>query len=130
MSLVVHVLNRKYFEIFFYFAIHVTTSSFHSSGERKGGSGKSTTAMHVAIGLLRLGYRVGTIDLDARQGTFTRYMANRFEYIGRHKLPLPSLFISRLKIQSRHRRRARTGRSRFLYDGHRRIAPCYRFYRH
>ncbi|MCB1550567.1 MAG: AAA family ATPase [Alphaproteobacteria bacterium] len=59
-------------------------------GNEKGGSGKSTTAMHVAIGLLRLGYRVGTIDLDARQGTFTRYMANRFEYIGRHKLPLPS----------------------------------------
>lgn len=59
-------------------------------GNEKGGSGKSTTAMHVAIGLLRLGYRVGTIDLDARQGTFTRYMANRFEYIARHKADLPS----------------------------------------
>lgn len=59
-------------------------------GNEKGGSGKSTTAMHVAIGLLRLGYRVGSIDLDARQGTLTRYMANRFEYIARHKLSLPS----------------------------------------
>lgn len=59
-------------------------------GNVKGGSGKSTTAMHVAIGLIRLGYRVGTIDLDARQGSFTRYMANRFENIARHKLPLPS----------------------------------------
>ncbi|MDY0029312.1 MAG: division plane positioning ATPase MipZ [Pseudobdellovibrionaceae bacterium] len=59
-------------------------------GNEKGGSGKSTTAMHVAIGLLRLGYLVGSIDLDARQGTFTRYMANRFEYIARHKLALPS----------------------------------------
>ncbi|HNQ92253.1 MAG TPA: division plane positioning ATPase MipZ [Alphaproteobacteria bacterium] len=59
-------------------------------GNEKGGSGKSTTAMHVAIGLLRLGYRVGSIDLDARQGTFTRYMANRFEYVARHKLELPS----------------------------------------
>jgi chromosome partitioning protein len=27
-------------------------------GNEKGGSGKSTTAMHVAVGLLRLGYRV------------------------------------------------------------------------
>ncbi len=59
-------------------------------GNEKGGSGKSTTAMHVSIGLLRLGYRVGTIDLDARQGTFTRYMANRFEYIARNKLAMPS----------------------------------------
>jgi len=59
-------------------------------GNEKGGSGKSTTAMHVAIGLLRLGYRVGSIDLDARQGTFTRYMANRFEYVAHHKLELPS----------------------------------------
>ncbi len=59
-------------------------------GNEKGGSGKSTTAMHVAIGLMRLGYRVGSIDLDARQGTLTRYMANRFETVTRDKLDLPS----------------------------------------
>jgi chromosome partitioning protein len=58
-------------------------------GNEKGGSGKSTTAMHVAIGLLRLGYRVGSIDLDARQGTFSHYMANRFEYSIHHHLSLP-----------------------------------------
>ena len=58
-------------------------------GNEKGGSGKSTTAMHVAIGLLRLGYRVGSIDLDARQGTFSRYMANRFEYAAQEKINLP-----------------------------------------
>jgi chromosome partitioning protein len=58
-------------------------------GNEKGGSGKSTTAMHVAIGLLRLGYRVGSIDLDARQGTFSHYMANRFDYSTHHKLSLP-----------------------------------------
>ena len=34
-------------------------------GNEKGGSGKSTVAMHIAIGLLRLGYKVGTIDLDS-----------------------------------------------------------------
>ena len=59
-------------------------------GNEKGGSGKSTTAMHVAIGLLRLGYNVGSIDLDARQGTFSRYMANRFEYSAKERLSLPT----------------------------------------
>ena len=59
-------------------------------GNEKGGSGKSTTAMHVAIGLLRLGYNVGSIDLDARQGTFSRYMANRFEYSAKERLALPT----------------------------------------
>ncbi len=59
-------------------------------GNEKGGSGKSTTAMHTAIALLRLGYRVGTIDLDARQGTLTRYLKKRFEYITRNREHLPS----------------------------------------
>jgi cellulose biosynthesis protein BcsQ len=36
-------------------------------GNEKGGSGKSTTAMHVAIALLSLGQRVATIDLDSRE---------------------------------------------------------------
>lgn len=61
-------------------------------GNEKGGSGKSTTAMHVAIGLLRLGYNVGSIDLDARQGTFSRYMANRFEYSAKQRISLPTPF--------------------------------------
>ncbi|MGN7438050.1 MAG: division plane positioning ATPase MipZ [Alcanivorax sp.] len=59
-------------------------------GNEKGGSGKSTSAMHTAIALLRLGYRVGTIDLDARQGTLTRYLKKRFEFITRNKEHLPS----------------------------------------
>ena len=48
-------------------------------GNEKGGSGKSTMAMHIAIGLLRLGYKVGTIDLDSHQATFTNYMKNRWQ---------------------------------------------------
>lgn len=60
-------------------------------GNEKGGSGKSTSAMHTAIALLRLGYQVGTIDLDARQATFTRYLRNRFHYVSdtRKSLPAP-----------------------------------------
>jgi chromosome partitioning protein len=46
-------------------------------GNEKGGSGKSTTAMHVAVALLNIGQRVATIDLDSRQKSFTHYFENR-----------------------------------------------------
>ncbi|MDB9704518.1 division plane positioning ATPase MipZ [Rhodospirillales bacterium] len=46
-------------------------------GNEKGGSGKSTTSMHVAVALMMKGYRVATIDVDGRQGTLSRYIANR-----------------------------------------------------
>src|SRR6478672_7583034 len=58
-------------------------------GNEKGGSGKSTTAMHIAVSLLRDGGRVATIDLDARQGTLTRYIENRAAYARRRRLDLP-----------------------------------------
>ena len=43
----------------------------------KGGSGKSTVAMHIAIALIKSGKRVATIDLNSRQRTFTTYIENR-----------------------------------------------------
>ncbi len=46
-------------------------------GNEKGGSGKSTTAIHLAVGLLHAGLRVATVDLDGRQGTLTRFFASR-----------------------------------------------------
>jgi ATPase MipZ len=46
-------------------------------GNEKGGAGKSTVAMHVAVALMNVGQRVATIDVDSRQRTFTRYMENR-----------------------------------------------------
>jgi chromosome partitioning protein len=46
-------------------------------GNEKGGTGKSTLAMHLAVSLLNNGYKVGTIDVDAKQGTFSRYIENR-----------------------------------------------------
>ncbi len=50
-------------------------------GNEKGGSGKSTTAMHLTVSLLKRGFRVGTMDLDARQGSFSRYVENRLAYV-------------------------------------------------
>lgn len=46
-------------------------------GNEKGGSGKTTTAMHVIALLLHEGVRVGSIDLDGRQRSLTRYVENR-----------------------------------------------------
>ena len=43
----------------------------------KGGSGKSTVAVHMAIALIKSGQRVATIDLDARQKSFTHFVENR-----------------------------------------------------
>jgi chromosome partitioning protein len=46
-------------------------------GNEKGGSGKSTVAIHIAIALMKSGGSVATIDLDSRQQSFTRYIDNR-----------------------------------------------------
>src|SRR6516225_6781660 len=60
-------------------------------GNEKGGSGKSTTAMHVAVALLQSGQRVATIDLDSRQKSFTHYVHNRRDWAERAgiKLEIP-----------------------------------------
>lgn len=49
-------------------------------GNEKGGSGKSTTAVHVAITLHKLGFRVATVDVDIRQRTLSRHLENRHRW--------------------------------------------------
>ncbi|TAN46743.1 MAG: ATPase, partial [Rhodospirillales bacterium] len=46
-------------------------------GNAKGGTGKSTLALHTAVGLMQQGRRVAVLDLDPGQGTLTRYLENR-----------------------------------------------------
>lgn len=50
-------------------------------GNEKGGSGKSTTTMHMIVALLQQGRRIASIDVDARQGTLSRYIANRERFV-------------------------------------------------
>ena len=57
-------------------------------GNEKGGSGKSTTAMHVAVALMNMGQRVATIDLNSRQKSFTHYIDHRRTWAARAGLPL------------------------------------------
>lgn len=57
-------------------------------GNEKGGSGKSTTALHIAVALLKAGQRVATIDLDSRQQSFTHYIENRRAWAERARITL------------------------------------------
>jgi len=58
-------------------------------GNEKGGSGKSTTSMHVATALVRMGHSVGALDLDLRQKSFARYVENRIAFAEKHDINLP-----------------------------------------
>ncbi len=58
-------------------------------GNEKGGTGKSTTALHLIVGMLRKGYRVASIDLDLGQETLTRYLENRRHFAEDKRMALP-----------------------------------------
>jgi chromosome partitioning protein len=71
-------------------------------GNQKGGAGKSTVAMHLAVALMRMGRRTGVLDLDVRQRTLTRYIENRARHIASRGVHLPAPQILEL-----HESRAR-----------------------
>lgn len=54
----------------------------------KGGTGKSTVSIHIAVALLRAGHRVASIDLDTRQRTFTRFFENRASWAAQSGQPV------------------------------------------
>ncbi len=55
----------------------------------KGGTGKSTTAVHVAVALAYHGKKVVAFDLDHRQRTMDRYFENRSETAAKRGIELP-----------------------------------------
>ena len=56
----------------------------------KGGTGKSTTAVHVAVALSYMGKKVAALDLDPRQRTMDRYIENREAIQEKRGIELPS----------------------------------------
>lgn len=64
-------------------------------GNEKGGVGKTTLCLHIMADLLYQGYRVSSIDLDARQRSISRYLENRKRYILENdvRLPFPHHYI-------------------------------------
>jgi len=57
-------------------------------GNYKGGSGKSTFAMHLIVALLKAGRRVASFDLDVQQQTLSRYIENRREWARQNEFSL------------------------------------------
>jgi len=68
----------------------VTSNAHHIVfANEKGGTGKSTTAVHVAVALAYQGHKVGIIDLDPRQRTSYRYLENRDATMKRLNIDIP-----------------------------------------
>jgi chromosome partitioning protein len=76
-------------------------------GNQKGGTGKSTFAMHIIVALLKAGKRVASFDLDLNQLTLTRYLGNRHEWDRKHeqKLDLPDHYPVREEVHGAPLRR-------------------------
>lgn len=55
----------------------------------KGGTGKSTISMHLAIKLMQEGFSVATFDLDGRQGSLSKYIENRRKFCEQQNVELP-----------------------------------------
>ena len=88
----------------------------------KGGTGKSTTAVLIAVALVGQGHEVGCIDLDGRQATLARYLDNRAAYgkasdrdLGRLRLRRvePSLLRDRDRAEDEERARFHAALSDF-----------------
>jgi len=67
----------------------MTAPHFIIFANEKGGTGKSTTAVHSAVALAAAGRKVAALDMDTRQRTLGRYLDNRAETVKRLGIDLP-----------------------------------------
>jgi chromosome partitioning protein len=68
------------------FEVQGLVPHFITFANEKGGTGKSTTAVHSAVALAAQGRKVAALDLDTRQRTLGRYLDNRAATIRRQGL--------------------------------------------
>ncbi len=94
-------------------------------GNEKGGCGKTTTSMHLIVALLRIGFKVGSMDIDSRQRSLSRYIENRRNMAAKQDVELPtphhiviqkSPFNTREDAEEDERERFLKGLKRLIYD--------------
>jgi chromosome partitioning protein len=85
-------------------------------GNEKGGSGKSTTAIHIIVALLREGFRVGAIDLDARQGTLGGTLKSREQFVAAKGITLPMPVFAAVHRSQAESRTAAEEEERAAFD--------------
>jgi len=78
----------------------MTQPHFIVYANEKGGTGKSTTAVHTVIALAATGHSVAALDLDSRQRTMTRYLENRDATMRRLDAQLPQARYKVLEDQT------------------------------
>lgn len=64
-------------------------------GNEKGGAGKSTIAIHLAVGLMHEGARVAVLDLDTRQQSTGAFFANREKWAAANSAKIPMAQVLR-----------------------------------
>lgn len=85
-------------------------------GNEKGGAGKTTVSMHLTAALLAAGKRVACVDLDSRQQSFARYIANRKRWIESSGAALKMPVIEVIERSARESRTLAEGEERARFE--------------